>query len=233
MCGRFVQSSRPGVYARQFGIPGSTGSSAIGPRYNIAPTQPVLVVRHDPSQGNYLGMVRWGLVPFWAKEWTGRSVLFNARAEGIEGKPSFQGPLRYRRCLVPCDGFYEWKPKGRTRQPYFFHPVKSEPFALAGVWDHWQGPGGEALESCAIIVTEANEVVGAVHDRMPVILPRDQWALWLDPAVQRPDEVLPLLRPCPSGIVVARPVSTRVNRATEDDVGLIASLDTKEDSAPG
>lgn len=227
MCGRFVQSSRPAQYARHFGIGDSTAFPEVEPHYNIAPSQPVLAIHHSELLGNRIALMRWGLIPSWAKDWNGRAILFNARAEGIENKPSFRGPLRHRRCIVPTEGFYEWRSAGRTRQPYFFHPRRGGCVALAGLWDLWEGPRGETIASCAIIVTEANERVRPVHGRMPVVLHSpESWALWLDPRIQHPDEVLPLLKPCAPDLLDVHPVSTRVNKAIYDDAGLIVPLES-------
>jgi putative SOS response-associated peptidase YedK len=180
--------------------------------YNIAPSQDILAVREDSESGQpEWAMLRWGLVPFWSKTAKTKSVLINARAEGIEQKPSFRGPIKHRRCIVPASGFYEWLRKSDGgKQPYFIRPSDAGYFAFAGIWDHWQGEDGEIIESCAIITTEANSVLRDLHDRMPVILAADDVGAWLDTAVGK-NEILGLLKPCPGAILDAYPVATLVN----------------------
>jgi len=194
------------------------------PRYNIAPSQPVpIVVREQDGEGGsrrrFL-LVRWGLVPSWAKEMP-QSILINARAETIAEKPSFRGAFRHHRALMPADGFYEWKAvsgKG-PKQPFFIRRRDRKPFAMAAVWDIWMPSGGSELDSCAIVTTEANETLKAVHHRMPVILDEKDWDLWLDPAATE-KELLALLRPAPDDLMEAIPVSTRINRVANDDPSL-------------
>ena len=180
--------------------------------YNIAPSQEILALRKDPESGQAeWAMLRWGLVPFWSKTAKTKSVLINARAEGIEQKPSFRGPFKYRRCIVPASGFYEWLRKNDAgKQAYFIRPRDAGYLAFAGIWDHWQGEGGEVIESCAIITIEANSVLRAIHDRMPVILGADDVAAWLATATGK-KEVLRLLQPCPEETLEAYPVATLVN----------------------
>lgn len=189
------------------------------PRYNIAPSQPVpIVVREQDGEGGsrrrFL-LVRWGLVPSWAKEMP-QSILINARAETIAEKPSFRGAFRHHRALMPADGFYEWKSQGSgPKQPFFIRRKDGRPFAMAAVWDIWMPAGGSELDSCAIVTTEANETLKAVHHRMPVILDEKDWDLWLDPAATE-KELLALLRPAPDDLMEAVPVSTRINRVAND-----------------
>lgn len=193
------------------------------PRYNIAPSQPVpIVVREQDGQGGsrrrFL-LVRWGLVPSWAKEMP-QSILINARAETIAEKPSFRGAFRHHRALMPADGFYEWKAQGSgPKQPFFIRRRDRQPFAMAAVWDIWMPSGGSELDSCAIVTTEANETLKAVHHRMPVILDEKDWDLWLDPGATE-KELLALLRPAPDDLMEAIPVSTRINRVANDDPSL-------------
>ncbi len=166
--------------------------------YNIAPSQEILAVRKDSESGqSEWAMLRWGLVPFWSKTAKTKSALINARAEAIEQKPSFRGPFKYRRCIVPASGFYEWLRKSDGgKQPYFIRPRDAGYFAFAGIWDHWQGEGGEVIESCAIITTEANSALWDIHERMPVILGAVEVGVWLDTATGN-KAALGLLRPCP------------------------------------
>lgn len=193
------------------------------PRYNIAPSQPVpIVIREQDGQGGsrrrFL-LVRWGLVPSWAKEMP-QSILINARAETIAEKPSFRGAFRHHRALMPADGFYEWKAQGSgPKQPFFIRRRDRKPFAMAAVWDIWMPAGGSELDSCAIVTTEANETLKPVHHRMPVILDEKDWDLWLDPGATE-KELLALLRPAPDDLMEAIPVSTRINRVANDDPSL-------------
>jgi len=222
MCGRFTLRAPASVVAEQFGV---LDAEPLRPRYNIAPTQPVAVVRRGPKSTDaprQLVMLRWGLVPSWAKDPKIGNRLINARAETVAEKPAFRSALRRRRCLVAADGFYEWRQAGKARQPYFIHLVDDRPFAFAGLWELWEGPDHTVLETCALITTEANALMASIHDRMPVILSPDDYALWLDPAIQDPKELQPLLRPYPSEAMAAHPVSTHVNNPRNDDPRCVA-----------
>ncbi len=185
----------------------------LGPRYNIAPTQDVPVVRGGPESGSELATMRWGLVPSWAKEIGGSAPLINARAETLSEKPSFRDALRKRRCLMPADGFYEWKSQGAGKQAYRIAMPNDAPFAFAGIWESWQGAQGETLESCAIVTTEANEQLTAIHHRMPVILPPERYGDWLEAPMTA------LLRPY-KGVLRAYAVSASVNKVANDNPGL-------------
>ena len=194
-------------------------------RYNIAPSQEILAIRTAPEAGlPEWVMLRWGLVPFWSKEAGGKRPLINARAEGIEAKPSFRGPVRHRRCIVPASGFYEWCRQGTGKQPYFVRPAKDEVFALAGIWDHWEGKQGEVIEPVAIITTSANERMQPIHERMPVILEKEEVAAWIAPATKL-ETALALLKPCSSAMMVAYPVSSLVNSARHDGPECVAKVD--------
>lgn len=225
MCGRFIQSSRAETYARVFDAASSVGSDRVPPRFNVAPSQPVLIVREPTLDRRELVWVCWGLVPSWSKGPDSRFSMINARAETVQQKPAYRGPLRYRRCLIPTEGFYEWKADGRAKQPYCIRRHDHGVFALAGLWDLWLGPNGEELESCTIIVTEANTVVAPVHDRMPVILPPERWAEWLDPMQQKAAAATLLLAPCDPGMLTAYPVSVRVNRPSNEGPELAEPAD--------
>lgn len=189
------------------------------PRYNIAPSQPVPIVVREQGRRRFL-LVRWGLVPSWAKELP-QSLLINARAETIAEKPSFRGAFRHHRALMPADGFYEWQAGGPKntkmglKQPFYIRRRDRKPFAMAAVWDTWMPSGGSELDSCAIVTAEANETLKPVHHRMPVILDEKDWDLWLDPAATE-RELLALLRPAPEDLMEAIPVSTRINSAAND-----------------
>jgi putative SOS response-associated peptidase YedK len=199
MCGRFLLFSDGPTLAARFDL---TSFPELAPRYNIAPTQPVAAVRAGGA-GRECVALRWGLVPSWARD--ARQAPINARAETAAEKPTFRAAFRKRRCLVPADGFYEWATLGRRKQPFCFRPWDERPLALAGVWERWDGPAGP-VESCAILTTEANDLVRPVHDRMPVILPERHWPAWLDAGLQDAGALAPLLRPFPSDALRAYPV---------------------------
>ena len=194
------------------------------PRFNIAPTQPVPVVRMTPQQAapqREFVLLHWGLVPSWAKDSTIGNRMINARVETAADKPAFRTALRRRRCLIVADGFYEWQKAGKRRQPMFIHLRDDRPLAFAGLWESWEGADHSALESCTILTTAANDLVRPIHDRMPVIVAPADYARWLDPAVQSPEPILPLLRPYPSEPMEAYAVSTRVNSPARDEEGCI------------
>ena len=179
--------------------------------YNIAPSQNILAIRTSPTTGalEYF-MLHWGLVPFWSKSEKTKFPLINARAEGIENKPSFRSPFKHRRCIIPASGFYEWRQINGTKQPYFIHPIHQPYFAFAGIWDHWRSDNDESVDSCAIITTEANELIRPIHDRMPVILEKYELLTWLDEHTAQAD-LMAMLKPCSDGTMEAYQVSTKVN----------------------
>jgi putative SOS response-associated peptidase YedK len=185
-------------------------------RYNIAPTQPVMVVRRaEGGPGREMTACRWGLVPSWAKDPSIEGRAFNARSEGVAEKPMFRGPLRSKRCLVPADGFYEWAKAGPRKQPHYIRRKDGSPFAFAGLWDAWASPDGTVLETCTILTTSPNAAVAPIHDRMPVILDRADYDRWLTrEALVK--ELLALLRPCPAEVLTSHPVGPHVNRASND-----------------
>ena len=211
MCGRFLLFSDGSSLASHFGL---AGFPELAPRYNIAPTQPVAAVRAGEA-GRELVRLRWGLVTPWAKD--AKVAPINARAETAAEKSMFRAALRKRRCLVPASGFYEWLALAgqKQKQPYCFRPIDERPWAFAGLWERWQGPDGP-IESCAILTTEANELVRPVHDRMPVILPERHFGGWLDPLAQDAAELLPLLRPYPADAMRAYPVGLLVSNPRND-----------------
>ncbi len=190
------------------------------PRFNIAPTQAVPVVRMTPQQPEpqrQFVFLHWGLVPSWAKDPDIGNRLINARAETAAEKPSFRTALRRRRCLIVADGFYEWQKLGKRRQPMFIHRRDDRPFAFAGLWESWEGADHSSLESCTILTTSANDLIRPIHDRMPVIVAPDEYARWLDPAVQTAEPILPLLRPFPSEPLETYAVSMRVKGPAPDE----------------
>ncbi len=179
------------------------------PRYNIAPTQAVIVVGDDGKR--YLKAMRWGLIPSWAKDPSIGNRMINARVETLAEKPAFRAGLKKRRCIIPADGFYEWQKLGKIKQPMRIVLKTREAFGFAGLWEHWRSPDGEEILSCTIITTEANELLKAVHERMPVILTRDAEAAWLDPKTQDVEKLLPLLKQYPAEEMEFYPVSRDVN----------------------
>ncbi|MBI5524161.1 MAG: SOS response-associated peptidase [Desulfarculus sp.] len=213
MCGRYRQTSDLASLERRFGLQPS--GLALTPRYNLAPGQsaPVVVA---PEERRDLRLMRWGLVPPWAADPSQGHKMINARAETLAAKPAFRGAYRSRRCLVLADGFYEWAapPRpGAPKQPYSFGLLEGGPFAMAGLWERWQPPGQAELLSFSIVTVPANALVGAIHERMPALLLPEQEALWLDPAQHGPAALAGLLRPYPSDLMQAHPVSPALNRA--------------------
>ena len=219
MCGRYSQTQSAETIAEAFLL---EAMPELIPRYNIAPTQnvsTVLVTPEQPSRQHHL--LRWGLIPSWAKDKTMGNRLINARAETIAEKPSFRAAFKRRRCLILADGFYEWRrsESSKQKQPFYFQMRDRPrtdgsvrmPFAFAGLWEHWQDSAGEIINSCTILTTEANELLRTIHHRMPVILNPVDYDLWLDPTVQEADVLHPLLRPYAAAKMMAYPVSTLVN----------------------
>ncbi|MEN6458006.1 MAG: SOS response-associated peptidase [Thermoguttaceae bacterium] len=215
MCGRFTLRTSARAVAQQFGL---LGVEPFVARFNIAPAQWVPVVRpvlRPPSPetavGRELVWLRWGLVPGWAKDPAIGNRLVNARAETASRLPAFREAMRRRRCLVVADGFYEWQRAGRKKQPYFIRLRDDRPLAFAALWEAWEGPDHVTLETCVLLTTDANGLLRPIHDRMPVILPEDAYAAWLDPAVEDPRQVEPLLTPYPSDQMAAHVVGSLVN----------------------
>ena len=224
MCGRFAFFARGQFGYESLQLPEPSPFE----RYNIAPSQEILAIRTSPEAGRpEWVMLRWGLVPFWSKEPGGKRPLINARAEGIEAKPSFRGPIRHRRCIVPASGFYEWGRQGTGKQPYFVRPAENEVFSLAGIWDRWEGKQGEVIESVAIITTSANELMQPIHDRMPVILGKENVASWIAPQTEL-DKTLAMLKPFPPERMVAYPVNSVVNSARHDGPEGVARVDVED-----
>jgi putative SOS response-associated peptidase YedK len=213
MCGRLTRRSPPRVVAEAFGLP---EVPELFPRFNVAPGEAVAVVRKMPqAEVRELVLLRWGLIPPWAGDPSIGDRLANAHSETAATKPSFSRAFRSRRCLVVADGFYEWQKVNGRKQPYFVGLQSDRPFGLAGLWERWD-KGGEPVESCTILTTDANELMQPIHERMPVILPPDQYGLWLDPRCQDAGKLAKLLRPFPSTGMMAYPVSTLVNNPRND-----------------
>ncbi len=218
MCGRYVLTTPGEVLAQIFEVPAPSEeiARALAPRYNIAPTQPVPVVRRSAAGPRELALVQWGLVPHWAKEPAIGGKMINARAETAAEKPAYRDAFKRRRCLIPADGFYEWKKLGKGKEPWFLRMRDRRPFAFAGLWSSWKRPeGGEPLESCAILTTAPNELVATLHDRMPVILSPAHQERWLD-AAANVSTFTELFSPYPAEQMEAYPVSRGVNSPAHD-----------------
>ena len=207
MCGRFALTATPDEIATAFGLP---AVPPFPPRYNIAPSQPVAVIRQLQHQPREFRLMQWGLIPSWAKDPSIGNNLINARCETAHEKPSFRSAIKYRRCLIPASGFYEWQKVDKsTKQPYYFR--MPQPFAFAGLWESWND-----IETCIILTTQPNEVVAPVHQRMPVIISPDNYKVWLDFDIQTPSHLFHLFDPDLVQGLSALPVSTLVNSPTVD-----------------
>jgi putative SOS response-associated peptidase YedK len=224
MCGRYRLSRRKQIIEEHFDT--VTGEEDWTPRYNIAPTQPVPIIRQHPKEPRReLSLVRWGLIPSWAKDPSGAARMINARSETAATLPAFRDAMKSRRCIVPADGFYEWKRAGKTRQPFCFEVHDGELFAFAGLWERWKQPDGTWVKTCAILTTTPNAVTAAIHDRMPVILNADSYDLWLDPGMTDVGAASELLKPCDATTMRCYPVSTRVNQVANDDTECSAPVE--------
>jgi putative SOS response-associated peptidase YedK len=215
MCGRFALIADTEQVATLFEVDDVANIPAAVPRYNIAPTQPVLAVRLNENGRREITFFRWGLIPSWSKDISIGSRLINARAETVTDKPSFRNAFKRRRCLIPADGFFEWQKSNGKKQPMYIHAADGRPFALAGLWEVWQDPQGSTLQSCTILTTAPNELMSTIHDRMPAIIEQEDFGAWLDPG-PNPDDALHLLRPYPAAMMAAYPVSTAVNSPSND-----------------
>ncbi|MBW2484724.1 MAG: SOS response-associated peptidase [Deltaproteobacteria bacterium] len=208
MCGRFALKTPPRSIQQHFDIPETIDLS---PSYNIAPSQDIVVIRHLSGKDyRQLDMLRWGLIPGWAKDMKISYRMINARAETLAQKPSFRAAFKKRRCLIAADGFYEWRHLGKTKQPYFVHMKNGAVFGFAGLWESWTSPGGSIVESCTIITTSANDLVRKIHDRMPVILHPQKYAAWLNQESWE-NSLQPLLVPYPASEMESYRVSSEVN----------------------
>ncbi len=210
MCGRFLLTAVGKDLARRFGLP---EEPELKPRSNIAPTQMVAVIRAEPDTlERRLDMLKWGLIPFWAKDSSIGSRMINARSETVAEKPSFRAAFKRRRCIIPADGFYEWTKEGRKKQPYLISMADGNPFAMAGLWEHREGTEGNVIESCTILTTGANEAVRELHDRIPVILQPDDYDAWLDPGMADPAILQPMMIAYPSDAMTVTRASPEINR---------------------
>ena len=228
MCGRYSLTSELTELAERFGF--AAGELAIQPRFNVAPSQPALTVisagrnAKAPGPANRAGFMRWGLIPAWAKDAAIGNRLINARAETLTEKPSFRRALERRRCLVLADGFYEWQKVGRKGQPFRITLASGEPFGLAGLWERWQAPSGETVNSCTIITTAANQLLAPIHHRMPVILSPHLETAWLDPDVSDTALLGSMLAPYPAEGMQFYPVSPLVNSTAHDSPDCITPI---------
>jgi len=216
MCGRYRLSRRKQLIEEYFDT--TPWDEDWSPRYNIAPTQPVPVIRQHPKEPvRQISIMRWGLIPHWAKDASGTASTINAKSETAATKPAFRDPFKFRRCLIPADGFYEWKKTGTSKQPFCFEVNDGELFAFAGLWDGWKDASGQWVKSCSILTTTPNAVTSTVHGRMPVILDRESYDLWLDPGMADVQVVSELRKPYDAKAMRSYPVSTRINRVENDD----------------
>ncbi len=217
MCGRYTITSAPEAiralfrYAEQPNFP---------PRYNVAPTQPIPIVRLVDGKRQF-ALVRWGLLPAWVKDPKGFSLLINARGESVLDKPAFRNAMKRRRCLIPADGFYEWQAGGERKRPFYVRAKAGGPLAFAGLWETWTGPNGEELETAAIVTTRANRTLAAIHDRMPVVVPPEAFDLWLNSKDVDATIAAALIAPAPDNLLEAYEISTDVNRVANDNPKLI------------
>ena len=225
MCGRFTLRAIDRIRLKLAGADQFELDDLV-PRFNIAPGQNILTIL-DSKPPALARMLLWGLIPSWSKEPKG---FINARAETLETKASFRESFQRRRCLIPADGFYEWKRTGRARQAFFFQMRDEAPFAFAGIWDEWKQDGA-AIVSCAIVTTGANELLEPVHDRMPVILPEESTELWLNPRIQT-GELKKLLEPFPAAAMKSHPVGSSVNYPEIDNENLIKRVDAEPGTTP-
>jgi putative SOS response-associated peptidase YedK len=217
MCGRYVITSAPEAIRRLFGY---LDQPNFPPRYNVAPTQGVPIVRLTEGKRQF-ALVRWGLIPSWVKDPRAFSLLINARGETVNEKPAFRNAMKRRRCLFPADGFYEWKKEGGRKRVYFVRKKSGGPMALAGLWETWTGPNGEEQETAAIVTTKANQTCAAIHDRMPMILEPADYDLWLDCANVDTETAAALIRPAPDGLLEIYEVSPAANRVANDSPALL------------
>jgi putative SOS response-associated peptidase YedK len=213
MCGRYTLKTPVEKLAEEFGFEAS--SVELPPNYNVAPTQQVAAVLEEGGE-RHLELLRWGLIPSWADDPGIGSRMINARAETAPEKPSFRRAFRERRCLIPADGFYEWRRTNGAKQPYYIRMKEGRPFAFAGLWESWKDDGDPEIRSCTILTTGPNDLLAEIHDRMPVILPAGSYDAWLDPEADR-DELYGLLAPYPEDEMEAYPVSRFVNSPQNND----------------
>ncbi len=228
MCGRYTVTSSPEALRTLFGYEEEPN---FPPRYNVAPTQPIPIIRMVGGKRQF-ALVRWGLLPSWVEDPKTFALLFNARGETVLEKPAFRAAMKRRRCLIPADGFYEWQAESGRKRPFFMRAKSGALLAFAGLWETWIGPNGEELETAAIVTTRANQILTPIHDRMPVIVPPEAFDLWLDCANVDAQTAAVLITPAPEDLLEAYEVSNAVNRATNDGPEIIKRADRVPGSQP-
>ena len=222
MCGRYRLSRREQVIQEYFETSDEVDWE---PRYNIAPSQEVGIIRQDRAKPERrFSLARWGLIPYWAKDSRMGNKLINARSETVTSKPAFREAFENRRCLIPADGFYEWERAAEAKQPFHFGLQDDSLFAFAGLWDRWKNASGQVVESCSILTTEPNALLADVHGRMPVILNPEHYDLWLDPGFRRVEALKEMLNPFDARLMRCFPVSTRINAVTKDDPDCVVPM---------
>jgi putative SOS response-associated peptidase YedK len=220
MCGRFTLHTPAAQIKEAFHLP-DIPAQELKPRYNIAPSQDIPIIR-DTDTGREIVMARWGLIPSWSKASKSKYSTINARIESVAEKPTYRTPFKQRRCLIPADGFYEWKHVDNTKIPHHIRMKDGKVFAFAGLWDHWED---ENIESCSIIVMPSTEIMKPIHERMPAIIAPAHYDYWLDSRVTDKQEIMQYLTSAPSSQLTAYPVSTWVNSPNNDDKRCIQSVD--------
>jgi putative SOS response-associated peptidase YedK len=227
MCGRYTLTSKQESIARQYLVELTKELEAgLKPRYNISPGTGVMVIRDNADKGRReADFFHWGLIPAWMKESELGRGWINARSETVTQKPAFRDAIRYRRCLIPANGFYEWEQKDSGKWPYYLQSPAQPLLSFAGIWEHWMGVDGSEMLSCAILTTRANKDCRGIHDRMPVLLNADHYDLWLDPDIQDASKVTDLLKPAPNGTLECYPVSQLVNSNRNDSADLMAPVE--------
>ena len=220
MCGRYTLTASPEALRALFGY---AEQPNFPPRYNIAPTQPIAIVRLVDGKRQF-ALVRWGLLPSWVKDPKNFTLLINARGESATDKPAFRAAMKRRRCLIPADGFYEWQKAGERKRPFYVRAKSGAPLAFAGLWETWTGPNGEELDTAAIVTTTANRTLAPIHERMPVILPPEAFDLWLNSNEVDATTASALIAPAPDGLLEAYEISTAVNRTANDNPKLLESV---------
>jgi putative SOS response-associated peptidase YedK len=221
MCGRFARISSVETFAKLFA---AGAIDALAPAYNIAPSQNLLLARSAAEGGRELVTLHWGLVPHWSKGPDPKYSMINARADSVATKPAYRDAFKRHRCLIAADGFFEWKKAGTTKQPYFVRLRGGQPYAFAGLWDHWETAGQAPIDSCTIITCDANPLVAAIHDRMPVILPPRLYDTWMDPKQKDTRALAALLKPYPDTLMEAYPVDLAVNSPRNDSAALLVPV---------
>lgn len=218
MCGRFSLQTPEAQIRKTFNLE-LAEPIGLNPRYNIAPSQDIPIIRNTEA-GHELILAQWGLIPHWSKELKTKYSTINARIETLAEKPTYRTPFKRQRCLIPADGFYEWKVINGKKIPHYIRMKKGEVFAFAGLWDYWEGEG-QSLTSCSIIVKPANEAIKPIHDRMPAIIAPAHYDLWLDPRIEEKSEIMSFLNSAPSSGLIYYPVGTWVNSPKHDDESCI------------